>query len=275
MRLNILKTTVAVIALLNVSAAYATDYESGVVTKTPSEGYTPVEFGSGWYIRGDITYNIDGRSDTRTTTIAGVGNVEVDYDDAVGARVGFGNYLTPNTRLELVVEGLFSSDFGGFSSATFAATDLGGNPVTAAGTRQVDGTYSASNFLVNGYFDIASIGSFTPYVGVGGGIGRVSLDQSETLVCSPIVGVSCDFPAGGSGAEVTLTRTSNDDFWTYVYQFSVGTAIAVDEKTSIDIGYSYTGFGDGDDINYDDGSAVDDDGFRVHQIRAGVRYDIW
>ena len=277
MKRFVLNSTVATIALLTASSAFADDYNSGVVTKTPSEGYTDVEFGSGWYLRGDITYNIDGRSSSGLNTVAGVaaGSIQTDYDDAVGARVGFGLRVTPNSRIEINAEGLFNTEFGGLGAATFAATDLLGNPVTAAGSRQVEGSYSASNLVVTGYYDLPTMGAFTPYIGAGGGIGRISLNQTETLVCSPITGVSCDFPAGGSGAEATVVRTTDDEVWTYVYQLTVGTAIAVDDRTSIDLSYSYTGFGDGDDIDYSDGAAIDADGFNVHQIRAGIRYDIW
>ena len=272
----LLNSTIAAITLLSASAALADDYNSGVVSKTPSGGYTEVEFGSGWYLRGDITYNIDGRSESGINVIAGVsGGIQTDYDDAVGARVGFGYYVTPNSRIEINAEGLFNSDFGGLGSATFAATDLSGAAVTAAGTREIEGSYTASNLVVNGYYDLPTLGTFTPYVGVGGGIGRINLNQTETLVCSPIVGVSCDFPAGGSGSEVSLTRNIDEQVWTYVYQLSLGTAIEVDDRTSLDLSYSYTGFGDGDEINYSDGTAVDTDGFRIHQIRAGLRYDIW
>jgi len=61
MKRFVLNSTVAAIALLTASSAFASDYNSGVVTKTPSQGYTDVEFGSGWYLRGDITFNIRGK----------------------------------------------------------------------------------------------------------------------------------------------------------------------------------------------------------------------
>jgi len=42
MKRFVLNSTVAAIALLTASSAFASDYNSGVVTKTPSQGYTDV-----------------------------------------------------------------------------------------------------------------------------------------------------------------------------------------------------------------------------------------
>ena len=316
MKRFVLNSTVAAIALLTASSAFADDYNSGVVTKTPSETYTDVEFGSGWYLRGDITYNIDGRSNNTFRSVSDLNrNVQADYDDAVGARVGFGYHVSPNIRLELSAEAILDSEFGSFNSADFAGQrDIDvvtspGDPtatppilpttapdtvffnsngdVTAtaaglftgtstspiSGTEDFEASYSTSSLILNGYYDLASVGKFRPYVGIGAGIGRVNYNQTRTLVCTPAAGETCAGGSTGTPTEVTLTL--DDEYWTYAYQFSVGTAIEVDERTSIDIGYSYTGFGSGDDLNYADGTGIDADGVKIHQVRAGIRYDIW
>ena len=249
MKRFVLNSTVAAIALLSASSAFANDYNSGVVTKTPSEGYTDVEFGSGWYLRGDITYNIDGRSSNSFESVSGLNNrsVQADYDDAVGARVGFGYYAAPNFRIEASVESILSSEFNSFSGFSFAGQrdvevittpatpttpavttadtvffDSGGNvlgttsgaftdPTTVAisGTEDFEASYSTTSLILNGYYDLPTMGNFTPYVGVGGGIGRVNFNQSRTLVCTPAAGETC---AGGSaGAPVETTLVLEDE----------------------------------------------------------------
>lgn len=312
MKRFVLNSTVAAIALLTASSAFANDYNSGVVSKSPSEGYTDVEFGSGWYLRGDITYNIDARSSNTFESVSAVNrSVQADYDDAVGARVGFGYYVAPNFRIEASVESILSSEFSSFTGYNFAgqrdvevittpATPTtpavttpdtvffdsagnvtgttsgaytGGTISPISGTEDFEASYQTSSLILNGYYDLPTLGKFTPYVGVGGGIGRVNYNQSRTLVCTPASGETC---AGGStGAPVETTVTLDDEYWTYAYQLSVGTAIAVDDRTSIDLSYSYTGFGEGDDLSYADGTGIDADGVRLHQVRAGIRYDIW
>ena len=313
MKRFVLNSTVAAIALLSASAAFANDYSSGVVTKSPSEGFTEVEFGSGWYLRGDITYNIDGRSSNSFEEVSGIDNrtVQADYDDAVGARVGFGYHVSPNFRLEISAESILDSTFRSFTPVGFAgqrnvdvivtpatltdpavtATDtvffnsngqvLGTttgaftdtNTVPIIGTEEFDASYTASSLILNGYYDFANVGRFTPYVGVGGGIGRIEYNQSRTLTCIAAAAETCT--GGSTGGTVENTVVLEDSFWTYAYQLSVGTAIAVDDKTSIDLSYSFTGFGEGDQLSYADGTAIDNDGVQLHQIRAGIRYDIW
>ena len=282
MKRFVLNSTVAAIALLSASSAFANDYNSGVVTKSPSEGYTDVEFGSGWYLRGDITYNIDGRSESGINPIAGVSTgIQTNYDDAVGARVGFGYKASPNTRIEINAEAIFSSEIDGLGGRTFNAIDFADPlaPVntTTSGTGLIDAEYSLTDLIVTGYYDLPRFGAFTPYIGAGAGIARIRYNETETLTCQPSSStIACtSFPPGAPGEVTTSTRTLSEEAWTYAYQLTAGTAIAVDDRTSIDLSYSYTQIGDGDEIDYADGTGIDDDGVQLHQIRAGVRYDIW
>ncbi len=282
MKRFVLNSTVAAIALLTASSAFANDYNSGVVTKSPSEGYTDVEFGSGWYLRGDITYNIDGRSESGINSVAGISaGIQTDYDDAVGARVGFGYKTSANTRIEINAEAIFSSEINGIGGRTFNAVDnsdpLAPRPTTTQGTSEIDAEYTVADLIVTGYYDLPSIGSFTPYVGAGAGIARTSFQQTETLTCVPSAAeVSCaSFPPGGPGETTSSTRTLSEETWTYAYQLTAGTAVAISDQTSLDLSYSYTQIGNGDTLNYSDGTAIDVDGIRLHQVRAGIRYDIW
>ena len=85
-RIVTLATASAVCALLATSVTQADDYSSGIVTKAPAETYTDVEFGSGWYLRGDISYNFDGRNQNERVTLpAASATLDADYDDAVRA----------------------------------------------------------------------------------------------------------------------------------------------------------------------------------------------
>ena len=303
MKRFVLNSTVAAIALLTASSAYANDYNSGVVTKSPSEGYTDVEFGSGWYLRGDITYNVNGRSSASVTNVpvfSGSNTVQTDYDDAVGVRVGAGYYVSPNVRLEASVESLFNSEFGGTFQRTYggsredafggidffnstgqitASTDpafIGTFTAPINGTETVDASYTANNFILNAYYDLNSVGAITPYVGAGAGFSRIATNETRTFNCVPgAAEETCAFPPGGAGEATTTTRTRDDEYWAFAYQLSLGAAMAIDERTKLDISYSYTNIDDGDEISYSDGTAVSDEGFELHQVRAGIRYDIW
>lgn len=272
-------TATAISTIIASSAALATDYNSGIVTKAPSESYTDVEFGSGWYLRGDITYNIDGRDDSTVNSVTGVSNsIQVDYDDAVGIRVGVGNYINSNFRAEVNIESLFSSSIAGTGSFTFNAIDTStGLSTTTGGTRSIEADYQGATLIASGNLDLGTYGAFTPYVGAGAGIARIEYNETETLRCIPVnTDLACvDFPPGAAGVETEGVRTYQSADWTYAYQLTLGTAVALDDKTSLDFSYSFTQIGDGDTISYADGTAINDDGVRLHQVRAGFRYDIW
>ncbi len=305
MKRTILKGTVAFLALMTASGALANDYNSGVVTKAPSEVFTDVEFGSNWYIRGDIAYNIDGREDRGISQLTlpdgTLASIQGDYDDAIAVRVGFGNYVAPNIRLEATVEGLFNSEFAGTGAQSYAGsrTTTGTPAVTVdfnsvglitsssdpllvgtttapiSGTSTTTADYASTNLLLSGYLDLPSFGSITPYVGAGVGVARVSFSQTTTFTCTAAATETCAFPAGAQGATAEISLRQDEDFWGLAYQLSVGAAIALDERLMLDLGYSYTDIDSGDTINYSDGTAVEPDGFAVHQVRAGLRYNIF
>lgn len=347
MKRFVLNTTVAAVALLTASTAFAGDYNSGIVTKSPSAGYTDVEFGSGWYLRGDITFNLRGESASSATTISTPSDtfrVDANYDDAIGARIGAGYYVSPNFRLEANVEGILSSSFNGvrnrgfggqrdvsisvqtlpaqdavpgtpgvtdpitgitigaipgipaqpavfenFTDTVFFDSDgnvIGSNtgvyPANVGnlanpinGTETIDAEYSATSFIVSGYYDLPKLGKFTPYVGGGLGLGRINYSETREFTCIPDASETCSFPAGAQGETTTQTLSRNEEFWALAYQVSIGAAYRVTDNLSLDVGYSYTDFEGGDDLSYDDGTAIDDDGFAIHQVRAGIRYDIW
>ena len=279
-RIVTLATASAVCALLATSVTQADDYSSGIVTKAPAETYTDVEFGSGWYLRGDISYNFDGRNQNERVTLpAASATLDADYDDAVGVGVGFGSYLTSNFRVEANLASIFDSSFSGTNATTFGGIDTGaGNAVvTTGGTREVNAEYSTATLMVSGNLDLGRFGAFTPYIGAGAGIARIEYSETETLTCTPFsTTVSCSSgPVGGPGEEVTSTSTNNEAQWTYAYQLTAGTAVALNERTSLDVSYSFTQIGDGDTINYADGTAIDQDGVRLHQVKAGVRYNLY
>jgi len=261
-------TTMTAISMLMASQAFATDYNSGVVTKAPSPEYTDVEFGSGWYLRGDISYNVRGRSSTTFTTIntnsdAGILQAQGDYDDSVGVRVGFGNYISPNLRLEGNVEQIFDSNFD--SNTAFSQTV----------TQRTNLTYNARSFFINGYFDLPSVAQFNPYIGGGVGLARLSYNYTQTFSCNQAAQAPCITPAASLAPGESSTIVRNSEVWEEGFQVGGGIGWQIDDHWTADLGYTYTSFGDGDPIEYDDGSAIDEDGFELHQVRLGLRYDIW
>ncbi|MEM9277991.1 MAG: outer membrane beta-barrel protein [Pseudomonadota bacterium] len=287
MKLSILKFTVAAAALLNASTVFATDYNSGVVTKTPSAVQTPVEFGSGWYLRGDISFNLEARQETSSQFINSLGaTTEAEYEDVIGYRVGFGYILNPSIRLEVAAEQTFDSEFDGSIGVNLTGLELqtvggvtGQVPVNNIfGVEVIEADYDATNIMFNGYYDLPKIGHFTPYVGAGVGLSRIEFNERRTLTCIPDSTQTCGPPAAGAqGARVddVVILDTEEVTYQFAYQLSVGTAYELSENLDLDVGYSYFSTNDGAEISYSDGTAIETDAFSVHKINVGLRYELF
>lgn len=278
----------------------AADYGNPVFNPEVSREFTPVEFGSGWYLRGDIAWNKHGRSETGAGNIAGIGGdyLAYTYNDALSLRGGFGFQVTPNIRLEATAEHLMSSEFSNTVAASFAGSrdvtwvDGGGNTindkiyfdrhgniigsdsgsypgantVAISGTEAVDASYSGQAFMINGYFDLPTMGRFTPYVGAGGGLGRIHYTESRTPSCEAAAGETC------MGVVATNYEKT---YWSPAWAVHAGTAVQLSQNLALDVGYTYLNIGSGPEINYADGTAIDPSGISIHQVRAGLRYQLW
>lgn len=138
----------------------AADYDPPILIEEAPE-YVPVEVGSGWYLRGDVSYDVGSRPYDFS-----VGGESAD-NNRLGAGVGFGYHFTDNLRADLTVS-------------------YRGNDSLSVGADSV--SQKSWSGLVSGYFDIATIVGITPYVGAGIGatysrhqvdVGTVELDRSS------------------------------------------------------------------------------------------------
>jgi len=193
----------------------------------------------------------------------GVIQAQADYDDSVGVRVGFGNYISPNFRLEANAEQVFDSSFDS-NSALDRTVSI-----------ETNLSYNARSFFVNGYFDLPATGQFKPYVGGGLGLARLSYNFTQTYTCNSAAELPCLSPAASLAPGDSATIVRNSENWVEAYQLAAGVGLQLDDHWTADLGYAYTAYGDGDEISYEDGSAIDAEGFEVHQVRVGLRYDLW
>ncbi len=302
--------------------SHADDYNSGVisgrnhqamVSKSPAGENTQVEYGSGWYLRGDLSYNFHGDSKTSIKTLdtsVGQRSLDAEYDDAVGFRVGAGYYIAPNLRLELSGESVLDSRFSGTFGTNFAGsraydvlvttggttttisdtvsfdssgnvTGTTGNAFTGtsvppiSGTEEIDSRYNASLFVANAYYDLPTIGRFTPYIGAGLGLGYINQEETRRLTCVAAASETCGYPVASQGETAETSIVLSERYFRPVYQISAGTAYRLNERLSMDVGYSWTRVGQGGELSYSDGTALNDNGVDLHQFRAGLRYELW
>lgn len=311
-RLAISAAAASVVALLAASSlARAADIDPSYLEDA---GQTPVEFGSGWYLRGDVSWTHGAKFETGYTAAEPMDTRSLyDYNDQLTLRAGFGYQVTPNFRWEVSAEHVGNGSADINTTRTFAGgrsydivfpdgstTDdtvyfdryghvtgsekgiwagaIGlANVVPINGTERIESSYNADMMLASGYFDLPTMGRFKPYVGAGVGAARVQYSERRTWDCNATQNETCHVPAGAMGQQVNdfVALDASETSWQLALQASIGAAVKLTDRLSMDVGYSYTQIGTGAALNYDDGSMLGDDGVSLHQLRAGLRYEIW
>ncbi|NOT72778.1 MAG: porin family protein [Hyphomicrobium sp.] len=138
----------------------------------------------------------------------------------------------------------------------------------------VDGTV----WMANAYYDFGSSGrrGFTPYVGAGIGLVWNQLDRTHTTTVE-----HCDLEAAcGAGGGPTTVYTSQAQTSANTVSLAAaamaGVSYQISDITSIDVGYRYLFLGGTDFAMSIDGteSRVSVGDQHVHQVRAGLRFDV-
>jgi opacity protein-like surface antigen len=290
----------AVLALLMSFIAPAMAADNDLIIPAQQEEYVPVEIGSGWYIRGDIGYNVNGRQDNSSFSVVPV-TFNSAYSDAITAGVGFGYKFGEILRADATVDRVFG---GGFNNTQLIS------PVTGPclGLREVpsgfsvvwqaqaitnclrkdESAYKMWSAMANIYADLATVSGFTPYIGAGLGVARVTWqEETGSVTCIP---VSADVAREVCSAQGTIAQPLPNEIYTEPGTFTSGAswklAMAVTAGVSyelskgmhLDTSYKFTSIGGGfGSIPYtaNPGSSIDSDGFGLHQVKVGLRYEIW
>jgi opacity protein-like surface antigen len=166
------------------------------------------EFGSGWYLRGDIGYRKN-KADNVTNDGGSPGITDSDLDKSwlFGAGVG---YKWEWFRTDLTVDYGTRSNFSGDSRIQ--------NKDFTAKIDSVTG-------LVNVYGDLGTWFGLTPYIGLGAGIAH--LQTANFHVAS----------AGGPDADSTGS-------WNFAWAYMAGISYKVIGNSHIDLGYRHVNMGD-------------------------------
>lgn len=177
---------VAGVKSLPAQAADARPYSA--VEPPPVE--EPVEWGSGWYLRGDIGWqNVQVPAVTGDfATIKGVDNI---VSGGIGGGYQFNDWLRADLTVDRSVfrmnrgldtvwcpysaSGLFTKD----ASGQDVPVGIFADPSDTCSPR-AKGTLNRTSFLVNGYLDLGHYWGFTPYVGAG--LGASYNQNSSSLI---------------------------------------------------------------------------------------------
>ncbi len=238
---------VALAAAFAVSPALAADYEPPIYVDQAPE-YQPVEVGSGWYLRGDVAYMPE-----RNTSDVDFGLTPVNYhkkEDSVFASIGMGYHFNDYLRAEL---------------------NLGYLPGDKASASYDDGTIAASGSLrnrawtgmVNGYVDLGTYVGLTPYVGAGVGLYRSQRSLSASYA-----------DAANPGDDFSLQDSKTQ--YSFAYTLNAGVAYQLSKNVQLDLGYQYLSAPNAEYAAVENLTSYPiHKGLDYHQIKVGLRYDLW
>lgn len=246
MKLNIriaLALATAPLALLT-AAASAADYDPPIFVEEAPE-YVPVEIGSGWYLRGDVAY-LPEESYKHVDFSSSIFNFS-QRDKPVFASLGFGYHFNDYLRGDVNIGWLPGEKVDAW--ATGNGVDL---------TSRVKN--SAWTAMVNGYVDLGTYVGITPYIGAG-----VGVMQSRTSASLDYVDQTGSLSARGKQNQ-----------YAFAYTLNAGAAYKLSDNLVLDVGYQYLSSPDAEYFSTEGPAVVNlRKGIDNHQIKVGLRYDLW
>ena len=251
-------SALAATILLPMTPALAADYDPPVYADQAPD-YQPVEVGSGWYLRGDVAYLPQKSFKNGDFTFPSTINNESfsESEDAYFASIGFGYHFNDYLRADLNL-GYLPGNKASFSYDD-TATAPAGTAILASGNVK---NYGFSGIL-NGYVDLGTYVGITPYVGAGIGLIRTTSKLSAEYIDS-------------ADSANNFVLSNNKTRYSFAYTLNAGLAYQVSKNVQVDLGYQYFSAPDAEYVTATSlNTFPDHKGISNHQIKLGLRYDLW
>jgi opacity protein-like surface antigen len=301
-RLNV--CAVSVIALGAVcNPAFAADWNNGAGTlkdpagraavAVPAPMPIPESYGTGWYLRGDIgigraksdisesgqSYGVSGADFVMTPT-SPFGSSPSWFNHngktLLNYGIGLGYHWSKNFRTDVTFDQRNRDQYTGRGTYTYDYQTVS----TAADTRVAgkindDSSLRTRMLLLNGYYDLGSRHGFTPYIGAGIGLARLTVSRdvsTSEATCDITAEATCvptEYAAKSSGSNAVSA-------FSFAAMATAGVSYSLTRNTAIDVNYRYVHV-NGTDISTTvngQNSKVTIGNIGDHQLRAGLRWDI-
>ncbi|MER9119222.1 porin family protein [Mesorhizobium sp. M0954] len=238
----------AAVVLVPLTPALGADYEPPVyVDQAPD--YVPVEVGSGWYLRGDVSYLV--QKSFKDEHFAFTPASFDEKEDPIFASIGFGYHFNDYLRADLNVGYLPGNKI-----------DVGYNDGTTVASATLK-NYAFSGIL-NGYVDLGTYVGITPYLGAGVGI----LQSKRRL--------SASYFTDNADPTDDFVLRDNKTQYSFAYTLNAGLAYQVSKNVSVDLGYQYFSAPDAEYVTAESLTSFPiRKGINNHQVKVGLRYDLW
>ena len=238
----------ALLAMLSAQANAADLYQPEPVAPVVNEPV--VAAASGWYLRGDASWdfiNMRGAHYFQGSNSLVNDFDSVDLSSTPNLGVGVGYQVNDYFRVDKTFDYMFSTKFRGSTSGVCG----GGGACTSRDVSH----FSAFSLMANAYVDIYKWGMVTPYVGFGLGGTYVKWDKLKNTT------------------EDGTTVHKGKESWRFTYALMAGTTIDINCQFKADVGYRYRHVNGGGMFGYKlNGGPGSDEGFDIHEVRSGIRY---
>ncbi|WP_141056820.1 outer membrane protein [Brucella melitensis] len=268
--------------ITSVSAASAAD----LIVQEPVFEPLPQPALAGWYLRGDIGYNFKSKTGGKwdfwnqfEEPYRGVDDT-FNYDDfslkgGASYGVGVGYRFNDMLRTDLTLDYFRASINGRTNCPSYVKSSHGLNPVEDNCHYEDNSKASVWTAMANAYVDLPRVGPLTPYLGAGIGAAYVKYDTWKTSEICP----TCTLQSDKDGF----------DSWRFAMALMAGVSYDLADQLKLDLGYRYLRVNGGNAYGYDeqdrqvinqygqgagaDGPQAKDNGFNIHTVRAGLRYE--
>lgn len=262
----------------------------------PVEG--PVEWGSGWYLRGDV-----GWQHVNVPAIAG--DIANNFNNSTLASGGLGAGYQFNDwfRADVTIDrSVFRANgpvgqlwcpyavIGLIDPITQLPAGILGNPADTC-TKVAKATLNRTSVLANGYLDLGHWWGFTPYVGAGVGVNYNQADASLLYYRNSDGGLwapDLTLPGGqvprwiyvdGTTFPIQLpfgptnwNTAQQKKTWQFAWNLMAGVAYDVSDNLKVDLGYRYLNAGRYTSLPSFGGFAgVTTKDITSHEVRVGFR----
>jgi opacity protein-like surface antigen len=275
-----LKSAVAALALAMFNtASFAADLQAPY--SPPQNDDVPVEFGTGWYIRGDIAAAQDNAIAFGAAKLLHM-KPPNGWSAGLGAGYKFTNYLradlTIDYRSPATTNGIAGSQPCVVGAAPIldpiTGTTIGSSPILDQCTGLERSRLNRTHVLANAYVDLGTWSRFTPYVGAGVGVNVIYSKSQLNWFMGNQESYNIFFTDPFS--KVTFHQFQDTQHTGYAYRLAWalmgGVVVDLTPHLKLDIGYRYLSLGNL--------TAVDVSGNTItkrlsaQEIRTGFRYVI-
>jgi len=230
-----------------------------------------IEEFSGWYLRGDIGFSnqsVGSLASDNYIGYASVTNTNKSFDSAPFFGIGIGYYFNDWLRFDVTGEYRGKANFHGLDIGAFPA----GSPYgTGFAPDRYSGSKSELTFLLNGYIDLGTWYSVTPFIGAGVGFSRNTISDFGD------VGIACKGSMAPCAADTNFATASK---WNFAWALHAGLAYKVSKNFTVELAYRYIDLGNavtGIGFAYDASQTFATFEFRhltSHDVKLGLRFNL-